>query len=169
MFPTSNNVGTNLAMYATVVCIIFLTAIVIDMETIIALRYRACSTCNIASSRNGVFCKCIAVLAICPAVGVIIFADQRLAGIFGLIADIPLAQFSANAVCTNLLLIAGLADAAVNPACRVVLGTSTLPRQRIQTITRLALFDFTSCIFTHARLPSSNSSAIDFRCTTICN
>ena len=53
-----------IVMNATVVCIIFLTAVVIDMETIIALRYRTCSICNAAFTGNGVWGKCIAVLAI---------------------------------------------------------------------------------------------------------
>ncbi len=53
-----------IVMNAAVVCIIFLTAVAIDMETIIALRYRACSICNAAFTGNGVWGKCIAVLAI---------------------------------------------------------------------------------------------------------
>ena len=55
---------TWIVMNAAVVCIIFLTAVVIDMETIIALRYRACSICNAAFPGNCVWGKCIAVLTI---------------------------------------------------------------------------------------------------------
>ena len=102
--------------------------------------------------------------------GVVIFADQRLVRIFGLIADISIALFvGADAVCTNLILIAGLAGAAVNPTCRVVLGIGTLTRQRIQAIPGLALFGFTSCIPACARLPSRKGCAIDFRCAAFCS
>ena len=54
----------SLACCATTCVIIFLTAVVINMETIIALRYRACSICSVACPGNGVMGKCIAVLAI---------------------------------------------------------------------------------------------------------
>lgn len=86
---------------------------------------------------------------------IVIFADQRFVRIFGLIADISIAQFEcADAVCTNLLLIAGLAGITVNPACIIVLCIGTLTRQCIQAETALTGCGDTSCILTCPCFPA---------------
>ena len=76
-------------------------------------------------------CKCIAVLAARPTMGIVIFTARTL------VADISVALFGDTfASRTDLCLTARFANAAVDTACRNALFFGALSRQGIYAITR---------------------------------